>query len=576
MLPALFQALARLFRPENTVPDDALARLGAAEQRLRPVTASMEARFLACGAALEDLTKASESLVEHGGELVRLAAGDEETGRLVGGTMSVLAEPMALLERYSDELREQMDAFAEANRLLGGVLNLESDLQAAVAPLRATRTMFRVEASRLPEAERAAFLALADQIEVLHDQVRDTLRAEFAKLSDTRRTLTEVFRHVDAESARKRQELGEEKTQIEEAVASLNRQIESRRGHESRLNGQSRAVASAVSRAVLALQSQDIVAQRTQHLFEGIGRIRELGTDDPARLRTLAEMQFGRASGALQQIGETGTAVGAAMREILAAVEGTGEQAPLLKEFGEVTASASGAIQVLLGIVDKIREMSRSAAAVEQDTRAQIAPLNSVTTRLSDRVDQLSHQMNLVALNAQIQAVRIEAGTGLEVLAAHTAAVAMEAARLGEAIRASLERFQQLLRSQAAAGVGRPELWDSAGSQEDRLRGLLDAMGQRMEGIGADVRSVQEGAARVARASLPASEEEQSFADMREALRAIADRLDAMAGRSPEDILTQLEQDDHHAIAADRRNHLKIAGAIEEGLEGQDNQVELF
>jgi len=167
----------------------------------------------------------------------------------------------------------------------------------------------------------------------------------------------------------------------------------------------------------------------------------------------------------------------------------------LEQEFGEAASSASGAIQILLGIAGKIRFMAHSAVTLGEETLARIEPLTKVTTELSDRVDRLSHQMNLVALNAQIQAVRIVAGTGLEVLAAHTATVATEAARLGESIREGLERFQDTLLAEAGAlaegnSQGREQqahLNGAVCAREQRLQSVGEAIEWRMQQMRADV-----------------------------------------------------------------------------------------
>jgi len=78
-----------------------------------------------CGAALEDLTRGSESLVKNSTELVRLATGKQEASEAVDGTMAVLAEPMAYLKRHAGLLRECGSSLSDARTILGKVLNCE-------------------------------------------------------------------------------------------------------------------------------------------------------------------------------------------------------------------------------------------------------------------------------------------------------------------------------------------------------------------------------------------------------------------------------------------------------------------
>jgi hypothetical protein len=298
-------------------------------------------------------------------------------------------------------------------------------------------------------------------------------------------------------------------------------------------------------------------------------------------------MQRGRVSGALEQLEGASAAVDGAAADLLSALgDGTGR--PLEQEFGDAASSATGAIEVLQGIAGKIRAMSRAAVTLGEETLARIEPLNQVTTELSDRVDHLSHQMNLVALNAQIQAVRIDAGTGLEVLAAHTATVATEAAGLGESIREGLERFQGILQAEAHAlaegnSDGRAQeahLASVVRAREERLRGLGEAIAQHMDRMRADLCAVRDAVQRVANTSKPGRDEQEGFAGMRDALAELAAQLPET---SRQHILQHIEDDDHHAIAAERENHLKIAGALGGAASDRldrpsdcDSQVELF
>jgi hypothetical protein len=588
--------LVRLVTPPMA---PALNRIDAGELRLRGTAGAMEARFLESSNAMEDLSRSSQSLVDNSAELVRLATGRREAEQIIAETMAVLNGPLEFLSRYTDQLGEHTASLEKGCALLSSLLNFEADLQAAVAPLRATRTMFRVEAARLPEADQAAFLALSDQIEMLHNQVRDTLGTEFARLSETRTAMNALVKHVGNESAVQREVLSQEKDRIAAELAKLNRQIDFNSTREIQLTALGRVVQGAVSRVVMALQNQDFVAQRTEHLFEGLKKIRSLGKElaegdgkaigeGLAHLRAMLEIQAGQAASALVHLKDTADTSGSATAEILATVDALDHGSLFLKEFSDVTAAANGTLQVLLDIVEKTRQMVSSAVQLGAESLEQIQPVNALTMQLGDTVERLSHQMNLVAMNAQIQALQTGEGTGLEVLAAHTAGVATETSRFGEAISADFERLREFLKIEMEAlaqlcetGRVHQDLMEGAGREhENGLHGIRDTILSRLHQIAEDALTVRTNAARMASTSLMRDAEAEGFRQMQAALSSMAEGLgDAVAVCRADDIRLSVD-DAGYTMAAERDHHRKVLGEAESGAGEQDeaerNQVELF
>jgi hypothetical protein len=565
--------------------------MDAAEAELRRTSGTLESRFLESGEALENLSFSSHALIENSRELVRMATGRREAEQIITKTMALLEGPLNFLERYMGQLSSHSASLAEGGALLGRLLGFETDLQIAVAPLRATRTMFRVEASRLPEAEQAAFLALSDQIEKLHNQVRDSFGPEFAKLAETRSGMSNLVRQLAEQSAAQREVLDRERARIAEELEKLNRQIDLNSRGEVQLTARGAVVGNAVSQVVVALQNQDIVAQRIAHLFEGIDRIRALcrefqasqSEDSLAHLGAMVEIQSGQLSSALEHLTETAKKSGSAMGEILSTVDAMDHECVFLKEFSEVTTAANGTIQVLLDIVDEIRTMVNAAVQTARDSVEHIRPVNSLTSEISDCVEHLSHQMNLVALNAQIQAVQTGEGTGLEVLAAHTAMVATETSRLGRAIGESLEQLRAFVRTETEALTALCEtghsqqsyLASTAGSHEGKLHAIRDETLGRLHQIVADAVAVRTNAERMAAASMLSEGEAEGFRNMQEALSTMKNALaDALSILPPDSIRLEIEHAGY-TMASERENHMKVVGGAAEVVEDQA-QVELF
>jgi hypothetical protein len=569
----------------------ALDLINAAEAELRGTAGTLEARFLESGDALENLSRSSQSLIENSGELVRMATGRREAEQIIGDTMAVLAEPLEFLHGYTGQLGIHTDSLGQGSSLLGRLLDFESDLQAAVAPLRATRTMFRVEASRLPEAEQAAFLALSDQIEVLHNQVRDSFGVEFAKLAETRAGMNTLVSQLTGESAAQREILDREKARIAEELEKLTRQIDLNSQGEVQLTARGRVVAGAVSRVVVTLQNQDIVAQRMAHIFEGIEQVRTLAGEfdqtqsdsSLAHLGALVDIQSGQLSSTLDHLTETAEASGSATAEIFSTIDAMDHECVFLQEFSQVTAAANGTIQVLLDIVEEIRGMVSSAVRIAMDSLEQIQPVNSLTTQLSDCVEHLSHQMNLVALNAQIQAVRTGAGTGLEVLAAHTAMVATETSRLGGAIRENFEQLRSFLKTEMTAltelcdrgRVQQTYLELTGGIHEGKLHAIRDETLGRLHQLVEDAIAVRTNAQRMADAAMLSASEAEGFRKMEEALSNMKQTLSEALSTLPEDSVRLEIEHAGYTMASERENHFNVVGGAAD-VTVEDSQVELF
>jgi len=262
-----------------------------------------------------------------------------------------------------------------------------------------------------------------------------------------------------------------------------------------------------------------------------------------------------------------------------------------LKEFSEVTASANGTIQILLGIIDEIRGMVGSAIALAAETLKQLHPVHEMTNALSGSVEQVFHRMNLVALNAQIQAVQIGAGTGLEVLAAHTASIASETSKLGVAINDNLEKLRAFLNSEVAglnelceAGRIQQTYLEKQGraheaelhAERDRILALLQHLGSGVQGVCFDAR-------RCAQAAVVGRGEAEGLSKLGSALEGLAQVLSSGWVRSESERGGFDLDTSSYTMEAERVNHALAVGHIAAGLEeqratsgGDAGEIELF
>jgi hypothetical protein len=292
---------------------------------------------------------------------------------------------------------------------------------------------------------------------------------------------------------------------VADLLTCLTREINKYNGREIQLITNSQEISRQTGRLVVALQAQDIVSQKMEHVrssldtcVEAIGGILRCGdqTSDlgknVSRTRGLLEIQSAQAASIRGDLRDAGKSIENAMGGIHSQAKLLDSDCLLLKEYTQVTGAASGTVEVLFEIIVDIRELIQKAVSAAHEAYELIAPISGVVTGLTGALDRLSHEMRLISLNSQIQAVQIGLGTGLEVLSAHTVDVSLETTRLTSALSGQLERFtfdtQAILSGfQDLAQTGDAAVEDFSGKsslQEERLHSLRDLMLEKLRVVG--------------------------------------------------------------------------------------------
>jgi len=408
-------------------------------------------RFLKSEGYLEQLTQASETLVSESEALVELATGQAEGRATVEETLELLKKPLEYLDRWRTGMELHIAELESASRVLGQLRNSEAILQATVRPLVFTQTMFRTESARLPAASRDVFSSLSAEIDSVQSRVRDTFSERFRLVASTQKSIDDVISGVRAQAGQLKQALITTTEQMTESVNTLLVEINRNATRDVQLEHTSQAIASEVGRIIVGLQTHDIVSQRLAHASTAIGEAGEIlggrASDSPEisgelrRVYTSLQVQAAQIVEVARMLNSTEATLQDAARTVLERIEVLDKECLLLQEFKQVSAAADGTIQVLLEMIDDVRRLTGTALRVADDSRRQLEPIGTLASGLTGSVQQLSHEMRLIALNVEIQAVHIGEGTGLEVLAAHTSGVSFTTSCFAENLSADLKRL---------------------------------------------------------------------------------------------------------------------------------------
>jgi hypothetical protein len=399
---------------------------------LPEINQHLEKRFLKGSSLLEPLTEASHSLVSDSESLLILALGKADGSQLLNETANLIALPLQYLTDWRTSIFSRLTELENSRVALDTLQQSEATLKEILAPLRHMETMFRVEAANLSVTLRDVFEGLTEDIATIQTKVQATFGEQFRRLAEARVILDNVITKVRQQVVSFEIQVTVKKAQIENSLTSLSREIQKNSEREIELSSASRKVASAIGDLIVTLQTHDIASQRLVHIQSGLERILGLlaGKNRPHRSSCspalwdafdLMRVQQAQLAAVSHQIEESETSAETALGRIRQSVASLDTDCLLLQEFKEVTVAADGSIQTLLEMLVDVRDLVAEGVYSCHSFSDSIAPVGSAVAALTGALQQLAHQMKLVALNAQVQAIKIGNGTGLEVLSAYTA-----------------------------------------------------------------------------------------------------------------------------------------------------------
>jgi hypothetical protein len=265
-----------------------------------------------------------------------------------------------------------------------------------------------------------------------------------------------------------------------------------------------------VNRAVMALQTQDIVAQRLEHARQGLleaeagarAFVRSGLAGDALHAAAVLRVEGRQLASAAGDLAGAEKELEREVRAIHSHLETFDADCVTLRQFSEITASVKGTVQALLDAFGEIRKLIAETAQWVNETEGLVRPCASLAQNATNAVEEIARQMRLIALNAQIHAVKVGEGTGLEVLAAQASAISALTTGVGERSAAGAERVAGLLASSlermgalaARCRAERERLNGEAGVEEEALHDFRDlALLEVRELGGALARAVEAG-----------------------------------------------------------------------------------
>lgn len=446
MIPSIVRASRRAVRRLNELLNrGALGTMRRTEELLPPkrllwhrdqigaCSVQLEERFLALSAGIEMLSGKSDELVLRSRELLKLALGRDEDGSTFQAAVDMVEAPLD----FSNECLQIIGELAGGLEIMSGRISklgrFRNKLDRGIAPLRLLQTMFRIESATCSPEIQALFTSISVEIERLQSRMSTMVSKEFEAIGNTQATLNSVrlrLREIHAQQTG----VATRRAEIENSLLHLQKQVGLNEGRDVRLIGVIEVIAAKVGEIVTALQYQDILSQRLGHVSNGLS---EMATQMQAAgsLRPPDLLSFLRDASRVEsaQLAEIERLLNGAIETLDGSLRGISleigelnEECVLLKDIESASVTGDGMVQILLDAISETRQFNESTYAQTDDICRALEPIAGLVGGLTESILEVSIQIRLIALNAQVQAVQAGEGTGLEVLSARTCSISEE------------------------------------------------------------------------------------------------------------------------------------------------------
>jgi hypothetical protein len=474
----------------------------------------LEEKFLATSTELEALASARDQFVGQVESLVHMATGQGVDGSIFELAIRMVEQSTEFLVRCGHEMDAVLSSLRKHNAQIEELLTVDQELQRTMMPLKFVQTLFKAESAPLGPAVQEMFAGLTQEIEVLHSQVREIFGTKFRQLEETHRTISRVIDGLDRQTRLLRDLTKTHKKQIESSIESLKREMVSNHERDLRLGRLTKDFSHDVEQVVMALQFQDIVNQKLQHVSSALPEIEarfeqfQVAFERHEREESLhfversSRLEAGQLAAAEEELAKAESAIQGGIRRVLDRLKELDARCLSLDEFRLLTTSSDGMVQILLEMLGEVREMVSSTVSNAGEIYELLQPLGSSASDLTAIVREMSGRIHLIGLNAQVQAAMASdgrRGAGLEVLSARTSEISSETNRISEhaasrlddlalGLSESVKAFSEL----RAEGVKQKHTLEVDGlAEEQQLHRFRDVALQAVQTIGTSLEEIR-------------------------------------------------------------------------------------
>lgn len=400
--------------------------------------ASLERLFLNLGRHFEPLTERMQDLVKSSESLRELASGREHGQTLFQRAITVLHEPLEFIDRCVSQHTRLLELLKQCEEEMRVMLRFQMQMSDLLGPLSFVEVLFKVESASLELEQRETFGTVAADIHRLRQLVDEAFQKNAGLLGSTHATLAVVRQRLENDFRQHARAIADKRRTIEAALTRLDEQLLRNARQETDAHALTRTLSVQVSAIVAALQYQDIIRQKSAHVVEALADWEAHHVYDRAFVR----LQLAQLEAVDHDIDTAVDAISSGIEKIRELGEGIDRRSLSMDDFEGMIASADGMVQMLLDSIRETRGILGGTTSLIVEASEAARPAGNIAASLTTALGELSINMRLVALNAQVRSVQITDVTGLEVLAVRTAEISNKITGLSREVADRLARLR--------------------------------------------------------------------------------------------------------------------------------------
>ncbi|NEQ69589.1 MAG: hypothetical protein F6K21_29680 [Symploca sp. SIO2D2] len=434
-----------IWDPEPSKLQELLDETNECEAELVSASQTFENCFLLILETLEEFRSISESLRETSAQLLESASGDDNPINTTGQSLSPYLD---FIGQSAESFETLIVSLNEDSQRIEGILRYERSLEKTFSQLTYVRTLFAVESAPLEEAVRVMFSSLVDEIHRLQTDVSGIFTKHFANLRQHKALITTMSKRLETQAANHSSVSINQRQSLDSALEQMKLSLgEMSEGNEL-LNKHSQLISNAIASAIISLQTQDIVSQKLQHIYEISAEMRDSQTalhEEKSKKARCESYRFIEHAAIVlnnqiqiieQELGDAESQINSSLQEIGASI-------------GIITQSAKGENEAdRHNLVDAMREVSKTITLTEEFSKnafEDIAPMRSMASNVTEVIASLSAQLHLIGLNAEVHAAQAGGSSGLESISSKTSEISIETKNLCGNVSKSLDDLLQNL-----------------------------------------------------------------------------------------------------------------------------------
>ena len=468
------------------------AEVGSACAEVDRSMKGVEAGFLEIGSILEATIQIEQNLVSQSRRMLTLAEGPE------GGTASVDQAAATIwrgieFAKSSDlQVVEFIERLAATSQQIRETLPAQQSLTDALTPLKYVQILFRVESASLPTEIQSTFLALNTEISRICERVETGFKEKFEIIASIGQRLDAASATLRQRQIATRQQIDTLRAQLESSIGSVKADYAKNQARDVRMESVVPQVKRETGYVVMSLQAQDMLNQKLQHLHtilhemsaahaampdDRIGGGRTLRFVEHASRLVTAQLDVMKT-----ELANAGTQVGGGLNKIIEAMSGINQDFGAVQSQHVSGITIDGGIQNLVEALENVGKLIRASNELVTETHRTIEPIRGMSTQFTSFMRELTLDIHLIGLNAEVQSAHVAQGTGLEVVSARATEVSLSTCRLSEQLATDIDRITRGLgelidtfgtvREKTEVFVG--QLTEETRADEDRLHNYRD------------------------------------------------------------------------------------------------------